>query len=135
MSSHSPIIKGIHHVGLSVSDLSASCQFFTDMLGFTVIAERPDYPAFILSDSQTTITLWQVEDPETCTPFDRRQNVGLHHLALAVDDKAALHQLYNRLLSADTAFEFPPAQRADGKAMHMMTLIPGGPRVEFVCPI
>ncbi len=134
MSSQSTIIQGVHHIGLSVSDLAASTRFFTSLLGFTVMAERPAYPAAILNNSNTMITLWQVEDPNTCAHFDRRQNVGLHHLALAVEDETALNSLYAKLVAANTEFEFAPEPRADGKAIHMMTLIPGGPRVEFMCP-
>ncbi|MGH1423039.1 MAG: VOC family protein [Hyphomonas sp.] len=134
MSSISPVTRGVHHIGLSVSDLQASILFFTRLLNFSIMAEKPAYPAAILSDTQTMITLWQVEDPDTCTSFDRRKNVGLHHLALAMENETALLALYAKLTDANITFEFPPEPRADGKAMHMMTLIPGGPRVEFVCP-
>lgn len=135
MSSTAPATTGVHHVALSVSDLEVSRAFFRDLLGFSIVSENPEYPMAILSDGQTKITLWQVENPQTCRTFDRRQNIGLHHLALGVKNKNALIDLHKRLLDTDTIFEFEPELTNSGQAMHMMTLIPGGPRVEFICAI
>ena len=46
------------------------------------ILGNPDYPAVFVGDGLTRITLWQIKDPVTAAPFDRRRNIGLHHLAL-----------------------------------------------------
>jgi hypothetical protein len=62
-----------------------------------VVGERPDYPAAFVSDGRGIITLWQVESPDTAIAFDRRANVGLHHLAIAVVDRAGLDVLYQRV--------------------------------------
>lgn len=91
-----PATVGIDHLGLSVLDLDATRRFFCECLGWTVVGERPDYPAIFVSDGQVMLTLWRVEDPEHATRFDRRANVGLHHLALAVADRAGLDALYQR---------------------------------------
>lgn len=77
--------RDVHHVGLTVPDLEAARRFFVDELGYAVRAEKPEYPAVFVSDGTTLITLWQAEDPEHAVPFDRRRNVGLHHLAIAVN--------------------------------------------------
>ena len=78
-----PVTRGVHHVGLTVSDLEGARAFFEGVLGFSVVAERLDYPAVFVSDGVTLITLWRVEDPEACAPFDRRRNVGLARADLA----------------------------------------------------
>ena len=78
---------GFDHVGLSVRDLASSQKFFCDCLGWHVVGERPDYPAAFVSDGHGVLTLWQVEAPDEAIAFDRRANVGLHHLALAVVDR------------------------------------------------
>jgi len=78
---------GFDHVGLSVRDLASSRKFFCDCLGWGVIGERPDYPAAFVSDGRGVLTLWQVESPDEAIAFDRRTNVGLHHLAIAVVDR------------------------------------------------
>jgi catechol 2,3-dioxygenase-like lactoylglutathione lyase family enzyme len=127
-----PLTLGVHHVGLSVSSLANARSFFQDALGFRQTGERPDYPAAMMSDGTTMITLWQVTDPTQSAPFDRHRNVGLHHLALRVANVAALDDVHARIVAAGAQIEFAPEMRADGKAKHLMCTIPGGPRVEFL---
>ena len=127
-----PRTHGIQHVGLSVSDLQGAADFFCDMLGFRVVGGRPSHPAMFVSDGRSTITLWQVKDPETCSAFDRHQNEGLHHLALEVDSRAALDALHADMVAYGTDIEFAPESRNDGTAQHMMLNIPGGPRLELI---
>ena len=79
---NTPLTHGAHHIGLSVPDLARAQSFFCDILGYSLVAEKPDYPAAFVSDGTTLLTLWQVADPQAATPFDRRANIGLHHLAL-----------------------------------------------------
>ena len=135
MSDITAITRGAHHIGLTVPNLSDTRQFFTDSLGFEQIGEVPDYPAVFLKDTETMITLWQAEDPENCTPFDRKNVVGLHHLALLVANHAALDDLYARLQGTNgVGIEFPPEPLGGGEVRHMMTSIPGGIRVEFLSP-
>lgn len=128
----SPVTLGVHHVGLSVSDLSSAVDFFVSVLGHTKVAERPDYPAAFVSDGTTLITLWQVEDPDACIAFDRRRNVGLHHMALRVADDAALDALHARITAAGIDVEFSPEPLKSVGVRHMMCRMPGGPRIEFI---
>ena len=85
-----PSTRGVHHVGLAVPDLDAAERFFVDALGWRVAGGVPSYPAVFVSDGAILVTLWRIADPEAAVPFDRRANVGLHHLALKVADRAAL---------------------------------------------
>ena len=125
---------GAHHVGLTVPDLAAAVAFFKDGLGFEVVGEVPDYPAAFLSDGSVMITLWQAENGEDATPFDRRRNLGLHHLAIAVRP-GALDDLHKRLDERDdVSVEFAPELLGGGPTRHMMTRIVGGIRVEFIAP-
>ena len=86
----------------------------------------------MISDGKTMLSLWQIADPAGGAPFDRRRNVGLHHVALLVADTDALDEVHARIVAAGAAIEFAPEMRADGKAKHLMCNIPGGPRVEFI---
>ena len=43
------------------------------------------------------VTLWRVADPAAAVSFDRRGNVGLHHLALRVKDIAVLETVHERV--------------------------------------
>jgi len=129
------ITRGAHHVGLTVLDLEAAKNFFLDKLGYTQVGEKPEYPAALVTDGITMITLWRAADPANATPFDRKNVIGLHHLALRVDNHAALDDLYASLRSADdVTIEFAPEQLGAGTARHMMTNIPSGIRVEFISP-
>jgi catechol 2,3-dioxygenase-like lactoylglutathione lyase family enzyme len=123
---------GFDHVGLSVTDLDATRKFFCDCLGWRVVGERPDYPAAFVSDGHCVLTLWQVETPATAVPFDRRANVGLHHLALAVGNQAGLDALYDRVLRwPGVIVEFGPERSGAGPKIHFIVREPSGVRVEF----
>jgi catechol 2,3-dioxygenase-like lactoylglutathione lyase family enzyme len=135
MSQTNARTRGAHHAGLTVSDLVAARAFFQDALGFEQVGELPDYPAVFLSDGVVMITLWQVEDPTSVVRFDRRRNIGLHHLALRVADNAALDELSRELAGRrDVEIEFAPQPLGEGPTRHMMLAIPGGIRLELIAP-
>jgi catechol 2,3-dioxygenase-like lactoylglutathione lyase family enzyme len=127
------LTQGAHHIGLTVPDLSQTRSFFIDSLGFTQVGEVADYPAVFLSDGTTMITLWQAENPETATPFDRKNVIGLHHFALKVVTPDALDALYGTLRKSEgVEIEFAPESLGGGPAKHMMISIPGGIRMELI---
>ena len=128
-----PLTKGVHHVGLAVPDLEAAERFFVDALGWTVIGGVPSYPSVFVSDGATMVTLWRVADPAVAVPFDRRANVGLHHLALKVADRAALLSLHDRLRAhPGVTIEFAPMPMREGSPIHhFICAMPGGVRLEF----
>lgn len=127
------VTRGAHHIGLTVPDLAKTRAFFIDTLGFAQVGEVPDYPAVFLSDGTTLITLWQAANPATAVPFDRKNVIGLHHLALKVEGADGLEALHDTLKAADgVAVEFAPEPLGGGPTRHMMCAIPGGIRVEFI---
>jgi hypothetical protein len=78
------------------------------------------------------VTLWQVEVPDRAVAFDRRANVGLHHLALAVADRAGLDALYERVAKwPDVVVEFAPQISGKGPKIHFILREPSGVRIEF----
>ena len=125
--------QGAHHVGLTVPSLPRAQSFFVDALGFSVVGEVPDYPAAFVSDGNIMITLWQVENPSRAIPFDRKSNIGLHHLALRVADEDILTQLARDLgARPDTDIEFEPEPLGASGLRHMMCRIPGNIRLELI---
>lgn len=123
---------GVDHIGLSVLDIEKTRSFFCGCLGWTVVGERPDYPAVFVSDSHTILTLWRVEAPDQAIPFDRRANVGLHHLALGVADRAGLDALYQRVAEwPGVVVEFAPELSGNGPKIHFIIREPSGLRIEF----
>ena len=131
-----PLTRGIHHLGLAVPDLDTARQFFVDALGWAVVGNDPAYPAAFVSDGHSMLTLWRVTDPAHATAFDRKTNVGLHHLALAVPDEAALTTLFEKLRAwPGVVIECEPGFiRGDAGARHFFCAMPGGIRVEFATP-
>lgn len=125
--------QGAHHIGLTVPDLEEAKAFFVDTLGYEQVGERPAYPAVFVSDGSIMITLWQASDAATATAFDRKNVIGLHHLALKVASREALDALHARLATTSgVQVEFAPEPLGDGPVAHMMCAIPGGIRVEFI---
>jgi catechol 2,3-dioxygenase-like lactoylglutathione lyase family enzyme len=126
------VTVGFDHVGLTVRDLEAARAFFVDGLGWKVVGGKPDYPSIYVSDGAAVLTLWRVADPATYVPFDRRTNVGLHHLALRVASREVLDELYARIASwPGVEIEFPPQTSGSGPKFHMMLREPGGNRLEL----
>lgn len=130
------LTQGAHHVGLAVRDVAEARDFFVDALGYSVAAERPDYPAIFVSDGTTLLTLWQVADPAGAAPFDRRANIGLHHLALRVADHDALRTVFARVQNhPGVRIEFDPEPIREGATTHhFICAMPGGIRIEFATP-
>ena len=127
------ITNGIHHLGLTVSKLEESADFFTRLLGWTIVRRNDEYPAIYLSDGKILLTLWAVKtDPATA--FDSHKNVGLHHVAFRVESKSSLQALHQRLLDQGVSIEFSPEQLGNGSARHMMCYDPSGIRVELIWP-
>lgn len=128
-----PITKGIHHIGLTVSKLEESANFFTALLGWKEVKRNDEYPAIYVSDGSTMLSLWAIKE-EPSNPFNKNRNVGLHHVAFHVGNEDALNAIHKRLASNGFAIEFAPEQLGKGPAKHLMCYEPSGIRVEFIWP-
>lgn len=127
------LIKGADHIGLTVPDLEKAKAFFIDTLGFEQVGGIPDYPSAFVSNGNIRITLWQAADPANAVPFDRKNVIGLHHLALGVENADVLDNLHETLKASDGVdIEFAPESLMGTETKHMMCAIPGGIRVEFI---
>lgn len=130
------LTRGVHHIGLTVPDLDEARAFFCGALGFDEIGGVPEYPSIFVSDGVLLLTLWRAADPLTARAFDRRANVGLHHLSLTVADDSALETAWQRISAypgviVDAA---PGPIRPGSATRHFLVFIPGGIRVEFATP-
>lgn len=124
---------GLNHLGLTVRDLDQTTQFFVDLLGWQETARDERYPRTTVTDGVTRLTLWQADRTGTIKPFDRRANIGLHHVALSVSTQATLNLLAKAIASYDGAnVEFTPELMGAGPRQHMMFTEPGGLRIELV---
>lgn len=130
---NTPITKGSHHIGLTVSKLEESADFFISLLGWKEVRRKAEYPAIFVSDGHIMVTLWETKE-QPSNPFDRRRNVGLHHVAFQVGSEADLHDVHEKLVDGGVQIEFAPEPLGNGPARHMMCYEPSGIRVEFIWP-
>ena len=82
-------INKIHHVAIICSDYPKSKQFYTDVLGFTIIQEtyreaRDSYKLDLQVGNGAQIELFSFPNPPQ--RVNRPEACGLRHLAFAVDD-------------------------------------------------
>ena len=129
------VTQGAHHIGLTVPNIDKTRDFFVNVLDFQQVGKVPDYPAYFVSDGTVMLTLWQATDPTTAIPFDRKNNIGLHHFAIQVDGRATRTSMYETLSKTEgVTIEFAPEPIGSGPTQHMMFYIPGGIRMELVAP-
>lgn len=127
--------RGINHLGLSVADLDQTARFFVEVLGWTEGPRDESYPRTSVTDGTCRLTLWQVDRNGPVVGFDRRANVGLHHLALEVESAARLDELAQEIAAyAGVEVAFMPELVGEGPRRHMMFHEPGGLRLELIWP-
>ncbi len=128
-----PITEGAHHIGLTVSKLEESADFFISLLGWREVKRNEEYPAIYVSDGSIMLSLWAIKE-EPSIQFNKSRNVGLHHVAFQIESEDALHKLHRHLTNSGIEMEFAPEQLGKGPAKHMMCYEPSGIRVEFIWP-
>ncbi len=125
--------KGLNHLGLAVRDLNETKNFFINLLCWKESGYDASYPRTAVSDGTVRLTLWQVDGSKEIVSFDRRSNIGLHHLALEVESEAKLNEIYEKVRKHPGAsVEFSPELVGSGPRKHMMCNEPGGIRIEFI---
>jgi lactoylglutathione lyase len=89
------------HVGLNVTDVNRSIDFYCKVFGFDVLAQSTEGAreyAFLGRGDQLVLTLWQQSDGRFST--DRP---GLHHLAFNVPSASDVVSAMTRLRDLDVA--------------------------------
>lgn len=118
------LFSGVHHVGLTVSDLDKAIKFYTEVLDCTVVFEQEKkggYLAEIVGYPDADVRMAQVQ-PRGNSPrielFEYRQprssprgleprNVGNAHVCFVVEDLPAL---YERLVEHGVDTFSPPVE-------------------------
>ena len=80
----------VHHVTLTVSDITRSTSFYTDNLGFQVAVEFE--PRIALSNGTLLLVLTPPPDPDKAIPGDRfdENRIGLDHVNFTVESLAEM---------------------------------------------
>lgn len=90
-----PSLRGLSHLGLSVTDLPAATRFWIEVLGFDMIVESPTF--CLLLHRKGRVALGMSNHDATVTGGFSETNVGLDHVALAVSSIDALADWARRL--------------------------------------
>lgn len=124
---------GLDHLGLTVPDLDKTVSFFTECLGWKEVGGKPDYPSKFISDGNCVLTIWQAQT-DSPTRFDRKTNLGLHHVALKIADEDTLNSTFAKIKDwPGVNVECSPELSGAGPRIHFFINEPGGLRMEFVC--
>ncbi|WP_174188356.1 VOC family protein [Nocardia barduliensis] len=122
------------HIGLNVSDLDRSVDFYRRALGFEQLAASTDAQrrwAFLGADGKLVVTLWEQSDGafSTATP-------GLHHLSFQVDgiDQVRAVERVLRELSVDFAHDGVVAHGEGVASGGIFFTDPDGIRLEVYAP-
>ncbi|RWW92023.1 SMU1112c/YaeR family gloxylase I-like metalloprotein [Flavobacterium cerinum] len=98
-------INKIHHVAIICSDYEVSKQFYTQIMGFTILAEyyrkeRDSYKLDLAVNENYAIELFSFPFPPT--RISRPEAAGLRHLAFEVNDiDTTLEWLNKNQISAE----------------------------------
>jgi len=112
------LIKGIHHVGMAVSNLDDALRTYKSALGLepNFVKEVKDQKirvaSFKLGDS--SIELFEPTDPtSTVAAFLAKRGEGMHHIALTVDDIRSALEAAEK--AGATAIDREPRIGAEGQ--------------------
>jgi catechol 2,3-dioxygenase-like lactoylglutathione lyase family enzyme len=121
--------RGVDHVSLTVTNLNASAQFYTEVLGFMVVL---DFGYGLACMHKTTgFTLSLIRHPDgSGTRFTHRQT-GLDHLGLTARSRAELLDWEQRLRKLDV--EFTPVRDSE-LGHHLNFRDPDGIALELYAP-
>lgn len=104
-----PELSGVSHVSLTVTDLAESRTFWTDVMGFTAVADRDGFCLVVHLPTLTSIGL-KCHDHDATYSFDERRP-GLDHLSFTVSDRTVLEQ-WQACLQA-RAVRFTPIEESE----------------------
>jgi len=123
--------KKVGHVVLKTRDIEQAEKFYTEVLGFEVVMrlKRPRGVFFTLGEQHHDLAVLEVppgaDDPKA-------DQVGLHHVALQVEDFAALKDCYRTLKSHGV----PIVRAVDhGITKSIYFCDPAGNRLELYCDV
>jgi lactoylglutathione lyase len=122
------------HIGLNVSDLERSKQFYQQVFGFEVLGESQEAGqqfVFLGQDGTPILTLWQQSEGRFAT-----RQVGLHHLAFQVGTIDDVRGFEQQLRALGTPFLYdgvvPHAEGTDSGGVYFED--PDGIRLEIYSP-
>ena len=89
--------EAIHHLALTVTDLTRAIEFYTTMLGFQKATDLGP-TRVLLTNGKSILALTEAPDPSQAIPDDRfnENRVGLDHLSFNVSNRNKLEEAVRR---------------------------------------
>jgi catechol 2,3-dioxygenase-like lactoylglutathione lyase family enzyme len=138
----------IRHIGVVITDIEQSLQFYKDVLGFKILKKADESGTCIdnfLNIQNTNVTTVKMIDPNNnilellyfnshpelsdTNKFRRLTEIGCSHFALTVND---LDTLYFTLKEQGIEFNHPPQVSDDGNVKVAFCRDPDGTFIEMV---
>jgi len=141
------MIKGVRHVGITVTNMEKSLMFYRDLLGLKIernMDESGQHIDNMLSmknvrvntikmsasdNGPTLIELLEFKSHPNNSIHTDISKIGTSHVAFTVDD---LDAVYQRFTSAGIKFNAPPQYSPDGYAKVTFCQDPDGTNIELV---
>jgi glyoxylase I family protein len=138
-------ISGCHHVRLTVTDIARSREFYTEVLGFSVLVQSPGdpedpavradpgqlYGGAVLGSGSLILGLRPVAAPDD--RFDS-ERVGLDHLSFSVASRAVLEDVQQALV--DRGVVHGEIKELAGFGIAIMSIDdPDGIHLELTAPL
>lgn len=128
-------IRAIHHVDLAVRDVERSLAFYHELLGPLGVTEVVRYPSYRGTEEVAYLVIG--DQFFGFRPADggkhRYYDVGIEHIAFAVDSRADVEQAYERCVRMGADVQFPPEEDRDIPGYWAMFVFdPDGIRVEIL---
>jgi catechol 2,3-dioxygenase-like lactoylglutathione lyase family enzyme len=122
------------HVGIGVTDLTRSKDFYQSVFGYDVVMEgsEPDRRfAFLGAEGKLLLTLWQ----QATSAYDGRTS-GLHHLSFQVNSIADVQEAERRVRAAGSKpyHDGIVAHREGASSGGIFFEDPDGTRLEIYAP-
>lgn len=119
--------KGVNHVGLSVTNLAETKDFFVEILEFQELKYVEREHAYV-TDGNTMITLWQTAEEKADI-----KTAGLHHLAFQVESVAVLRKIEERMKQKNIRLQFDGigVRGQEGGFIALFCYEPSGIRIEL----
>ena len=125
------MIKSLDHVGIAVSDMSKSLDFYHRLLGFPIVeefeVEKFDLRIVFLKAGEAMIELLHYRSEKGVPP--PQKPLGLRHLTFRVDD---VDEEYRRLKMMGVNFVRAPTVIVPGRIRNAFFLGPDGELIELI---
>ncbi len=124
-------VKTVVETAIYADDLAAAEQFYTDVIGLTVIGKEPDRHVFFRVGDESVLLVFRADTTRKGDPLPPHGATGPGHFALGID-REALDPWRSALLAKGISVEKEAVWPRGGRSIYFRD--PAGNLVELVTP-